>query len=372
MKYLNDIEKNKEEESIIGAMSDSEFSEKLKEIMATDMTDDELFYWLYNLTMAAYDIEPYNNPYSKGRIKRWNDLANIWGSCAEVRDEPNLFTLALHRIHRGVDSTDFPERLPVQMVDEVEKALLQDGECFKGWKSNDYYRDAFDSLTYQYRLGGRHSLARRLDWYLRYLRNRTWLYVAYKGKLPPTVDLAHYTRAEFVSAKKHATIFAEYHNYKAVISKLIPEAAMWDESQWLDERLLRKSLKLLYGVTLRDFSEEMDQIITFLMELWCYRTTSINKLLSITSMPDSLMNVIWPGSTQREVTNLLCLAYSRVKSAHTYLGRYGRAVHGCTWEKLRKSWLYKRCKEWVYNGELVDAAPRTKRIVFEIESDLAA
>ena len=364
------ISNDKRNVSVIGAMADFEFCEELKEIMATDMSDNELFYWLYSSTMAVYDIEPGNNPCSKGYVKRWNDLADIWGSCAEARDEPNLFMLALHRIHWGVEFADFPKNIPSQMVDEVEKQLLRDGECFRGWRANDYYRDAFEHFVVQYRFGIKPKKIRRMEWYLRYLRNRTWLYVAYKGTVPPTIDLAHYTREEFVSAKKHATIFAEYHNYKTVISKLIPEAAMWNESQWLEEHLLQKSLKRLYGVTMRDFSEEMDRIITFLVELWCYSKTSINILLSITSMPDSLMNAIWPGNTQREVTKLLCLAYSRVKSANTYLGKYGRTVYGCSWGKLRESWLYKRCREWVLDGELTDAAPRTKKITFEIECNL--
>ena len=372
MKHHNHLKNYKDEVNTIGAMSNTEFREGLAEILEEDMSNDELFCWLYSLTMTVYDIEPGDNLCSKGCVKRWNDLADIWGSCAEARDEPNLFMLALHRIHWGVESADFPKTIPPQMVDEVEKALLRDGKCYRGWKANDYYRDAFDHFVAQFIIGVRCKKVRWLEWYLRYLRNCTWLYVVYKGKTPPTIDLAHYTREEFVSAKKHAAVFAECHNYETVISKLIPEAAMWNELQWLDGHLLKRSLKHIHGITMRNFAEEMDWIITFLVELWCYKKTSINKLLSITSMPDTMMNAIWPEHTQREVTNLLCLAYSRVKSANTYLGKYGRTAYGCSWKKLRESWIYKRCREWVYNGELTDAAPRTKKIVFEIESNLAA
>lgn len=372
MKFDKSCMTHMNENCVIGAMSNEDFHAEIMRTMYEDMSDDECFHWLYALTMIVYDIKPTDNPCSKGKVKRWRNLADIWGRCAETRAEPNLFMLALHKIRWGIHPNNFPKEIPVEMVDTVEKALIRDSECFKGWKINDYYCDAFDNIVYQYLPIGKSVPRQRSDWYLKYTRNHTWLHVVYKCEAPPTIDLANYTRAEFVSAQKHATIYAEYHSYKMVISKLIPDASSWNEVQWLDERLLYRKIQKLYGVSMRDFSKELDRVISFLVELWYYKTTSIVRLLLIKNIPDALMEAIWPQNTQREVTTLLCLAYSRVKSAHTYLGKYDRKVYSCSWEKLCESWIYNRCKEWVCNGELADAAPRTRKIVFEIESGIAA
>lgn len=372
MKISKNSSTHENKTGAVKEMLDSEFHAIIADILAEDMSADEYFAWLYGLTLAVYNLDTKDAACSKGRIKRWSDLADIWGRCAADRGEPDLFLLAIHKVHWGIHVADFPESIPMEMVETVKSMLLQNGEPFNGWKRNKYYRDAFDTVVCQYRPVGGRVPTKRSDRYMRYIRNHTWLEVAYKREKPPTIDLANYTRAEFVSAKKHATIFAEYQRYKLVISKLIPESQYWDEADWVNEKLIYSKFKKIYGMPIKTFVKELDHVIGFLEELWYYDTTSIVKLLSIKNMPDSLMAIIWPQRTQREVTNLLCLAYSRVKSANSYLDKYGMKVHGCTWKKLRESWVFNRCKKWVYNGELTDAAPRTKKIVFEIESNLAA
>lgn len=354
----------------IGAMSDAEFRATIMDILNEGMSEDECFVWLYALTMSVYDIEAKENPCSKGRVKRWSDLANIWGRCAEVRGEPNLFALAIYKIHWGVYPNNIPESIPIDMVEAVEDALLQDGESYSGWKRNQYYRDAFESVVdWSYQPGNGWN---RPLWHSHYIRNRTWLRIVYKQVAPRAIDLSHFEWREFTATKKHANIYHECKGYEMIVSRLLPEALTWQDAQWSDEHLLRRKLKSKLNVDATVYSKEFDHIIDFLKELWYYKETSVVRLLSIKNMPDALMEAIWPVHTQHEVTNLLCLAYSRVKSAHTFLGKYDMRVHGCAWSKLRESWIYNRCKEWVYNGELTDAAPRTSKIVFEIESGIAA
>lgn len=354
----------------IGTMSEEEYHAAILEVLGEGMSDDECFAWLYALTMSVYDLDANDNPCSKGRIKRWSDLANIWGRYAEIRGEPNLFVLAIYKIHWGVYPKNNPASIPIEMVEAVENALLIDGESYSGWKRNQYFRDAFERIAdWSYQLGN--GLKRPL-WHARYIRNRTWLRIIYKQVAPGAIDLSHFKWREFTANKKHANIFSECNGYEMIVSRLLPEALTWQDAQWSNENLLRRRLEDKLNVDATVYSKEFDNIIDFLRELWYYEETSVVQLLSIKNMPDALMEAIWPVNTQREVTNLLCLAYSRVKSAHTYLGKYNMRVHGCTREKLRESWIYNRCKAWVYNGELADAAPRTSKIVFEIDSGIAA
>lgn len=173
--------------------SEAEFHAKTAEILEEDLSIDESFIWLYTLTMAVYDLEEKENPCSKGCIKRWSDLGNIWGRCAEKRGEPNLFMLALHKIHWGVYPKNFPKHIPVEMVEYLERALLQDNEYNKGWKKNDYYHDAFANVVNQGCPVGDRMLRNRSFWYCRYISNRTWLTVVYKGREAPAIDLSNYT-----------------------------------------------------------------------------------------------------------------------------------------------------------------------------------
>lgn len=368
---MKELFSSEHEANAVGAMDNVEFREELMKCLEEEMTETEKFCWLYSMTMAIYDLEELDYPCSKGHIKRWCDLADIWGRCAASRGEPNIFVLAIHKIHWGVYPANFPEHIPLEMVEVVERALIQNGEDYRGWKMSMYYYEAFDLVIEQVRPLGKHVPAKRLEWYLKYIRNKTWLRIAYKETAPPTVDLSHYTRSEFVAARKHAEIYSECRGYETVITKLIPDAASWDQSQWSNERLLYKHLEHIYGITMERYAREFNSTIDFLIELWYYQTTSIKHLLEIKDMPDALMKAIWPNRTQHDVTKLLALAYSRVKSAHTYLSKYNINVHGCTWKKLVNSWIYKCCRNWVYGGTLFDAMPKTRKNILEIESGIA-
>ena len=344
-------------------------SEIMDELVA-DLTDDESFAWLFAATLAVYDLELKNIRCSNGRFKRWSDLANLWGKCAALRGEPNLFILALHKIHWGIFPSDFPTGIPVEMIVEVQRVLQKNNDAHKAWKSNRYYRDAFENVLNQPRPVGAQVPRYRLEVFLKYIRNRTWLDIAYKHRTPPAINLAHYTRTEFISAKKHATIYEACHAYEAVIVRLFPEATAWENKQWRNERLLYKLFKNKYGVTTKKHVQEIDKVIEFLMEFWYFGKISIYHMLRIEFMPDSLMETIWPENTKYAVTECLRLAYSRVKSAYTYLGKRGLEVHSCTWDLFENSWLFGRCRRWVYNNDLDGAAKGIKRIVLDTESGI--
>ena len=329
--------------------------------------DNDIFAKLFAATLGIYGLEVSECLCSKGHIKRWNDLADLWGSCAADRDEPNILMIAIHRIHWGIYPKNLPKKIPVEVIDDVMALLKKEGNAHRGWKHNRYYRDAFAEVIEQRRPVGKHAPKERLGWFLRHIRNCSWLQIVYHGAEPPSIDLSHYSRGEFMAAKKHAIIFNEVYGYETVIKKLVPEASSWDEIQWRDERLLYKRLRELYNLEMNNYNYEFDKLIDFLMELWHYNTTSIACLLCIKDVPEKLMAAIWPVSTKYEVTKLFCLAYGRVKSVDSCWGKYGVTGYYCNWNSFQNSWIYQRCKEWAYNKELEGAAPRTASIIFNID-----
>lgn len=352
-------------------MNDSEFSAALSEAMSLSLTEDELFYWLYSTTMAIYNLDPKTHPCSKGKVKRWTDLADLWDSCAEANNELDMFMLAMHKIHWGVLPKNCPSNIPVGVIDAIADELLKNSSAYRGWKKSPSFDNALDFVIYQTRPIGTRAPKQRSRWYLKYVRRRTLLSIVYKNTPPPIIDLSNTSYREYRSAKKHASIFADVKNYESVIINLVPEASQWDANQWCDEKLLYKKLKAHYGLDIASHSSDFDSLITFLISLWCYGRRSISALLLIEDIPDTLMQIVWPQNTKYEVSKLLCFAHGRVKATSTYLKNYSHFKSYCTQEYLKDSWLYNRCLDWVQARDYDGLAPKTKSIVFEVGINLS-
>lgn len=351
-------------------MTDSEFSAALSEAMSAPLTEDELFYWLYSTTMAIYNLDPKTHPCSKGKVKRWTDLADLWDSCAEANNELDMFMLAMHKIHWGVLPKNCPSNIPVDVIDAIADELLKNSSAYRGWKKSPSFDNALDFVIYQTRPIGTRAPKQRSSWYLKYVRRRTLLSIVYKNTPPPIIDLSNTSYREYRSAKKHASIFADVKNYESVIINLIPEASQWDANQWCNEKLLYKKFKAHYGLDIASHSRDFDSLITFLISLWCRNKKSMNPLLLIEDIPDTMMYAIWPQSTKTEVSNLLSTAYRCAKATSSFLKTRPNFYSHCTYENLKTSWLYKRCLNWVQAKDYDGLAPKTKSIVFELSINL--
>ena len=119
-------------EKSMNNMTDSEFAVILAEFASEEMNEEEAYSWLYAVTLAVYEINTQDAKCSKGTIKRWRDLADLWGACAAERTEPNIFSLAIHRIHWGVYPNDYPQYIPTDVVDEVIKLIKKDSNAYRG------------------------------------------------------------------------------------------------------------------------------------------------------------------------------------------------------------------------------------------------
>lgn len=351
-------------------MTDSEFSAALSESMSAPLTEDELFYWLYSTTMAIYNLDPKTHPCSKGKVKRWTDLADLWDNCAEAKGEPNLFVLAIHKVHWGIYPKNCPENIPLEVIDAVVAELLKNGAAFRGWKKSPCFDDSLYEVINQAHPVGKRSPKKRSRWFLTHICRRTLLQIIHKNAAPPIIDLSNYSHWEHRSAKAHAEAFADVHNYEAVITTLIPEAGNWSDPQWRDEKFLYKKLEEYCGLDIATHYRDFDSLITFLVALWCYGRRSISALLLIEDIPDTLMQIAWPQNTKYEVSKLLCFAHGRVKATSTYLKNHSYFKSYCTQEYLKDSWLYNRCLNWVQAKDYDGLAPKTKSIVFELSINL--
>jgi len=363
---------NKRDYLPISALSESEFHAELKDMLDEEMTEDETFLWLFDLTCEVYNIDQHKIQCSNGMIKRWRDLADLWGSCASARTELNMFELAFHKIHWGILPHNFSVAFPAEAIDTVANMLKDTGNPSRGWRLNHYYRKAFKNIIILNHPIGMGAPRKRSEWFLRYVCARTWLEVAYHGTEPSAFDLSRYTQSELKSAKKHAKIYADVSAYETVMTRLIPEASSWNDKEWRNERLLYNKLKNLYSLDSTDGYSDFDGIVSFLVDMWYYNVTSVKKLIEINAIPDSMLAAIWPRDTKQAVIKLLHLAHGRVKSATTFRNHYGLPEYGCTAEKLKSSWVFNICRSWLYSGDLSVKETKTRKIIFEYETGIVA
>lgn len=353
-------------------MTDSEFSAVLNEAMSVPLTEDELFHWLYSITLAVYDIDSSTYPCSKGSVKRWHDLANIWGRCAESRGEPNLFILAVHLIHWGIYPCNCPTNIPHMMISAIANELLTDCTAFLAWKKNPYFYDAYNfvvKLTYPI---GSCAPVQRSQWFLKYIRLRTLLRIIYKNNAPPVIDFIDYSHWEVWSAQKHSAAFSAVRDYEAVIRKLILASSSWTDAQWSDEQFLYKEVYASIGLNVSSCPSAFDALIDFLIAYWGHGKTSISSLLRIRKLPSKSMHLIWPINTRYEISKLFCFAYGHAKATTSFLKERKYLHSFCTLKELKHSWIYRCCKNWVYSGKFNDLAPNTKKFIFEIDANISA
>ena len=63
---------------------------------------------------------------------------------------------------------------------------------------------------------------------------------------------------------------------------------------------------------------------------------------------------------------------NKVNTINTYLEKYHTPVHCCSWSRMKTSWIFNRCRLWVYSDDVIHLAPGAKQKVMELDMGLVA
>lgn len=303
---------------------------------------NRIFGEMVKLTRELLALTPDQVICSKGKVKRWADLADVWMSYFEEACEYSVLEMAIHKIYWGV----YPEPMRsayVPLVELVENELLSDGPAYRAWRHHISYRFAFSSMRDKGKslvcYGSRpHSFI-----FHSYQNARFWYNVVYKRRKPGLIDPATASLHQMKAAKTHDRICAICEGFERAVNCLIPESKDWSDKQWLNDLHIRRALKKHYNKTYADFDPDFEILMSGLINKFYYNApVHMAQLLELGDIPMAMVSKIWPVNTAAELEKLFLRAACQAQIAETRMQngssyRYGQH----SYQKLRNSWLYK-------------------------------
>lgn len=302
---------------------------------------------MISLTRRLFCLSAKDTPCSRGDKKRWEDLADIWVQCANENCEYSIFEMALHKIYWGV-YPDYTNNKYIPLLQLVEKELLSNGPAYNAWKYHKAYRFAFDFVKNQDKALVSRGPRPHSRIFSCYQNSRFWFKLVYKGQAPGSINPTMASMHDLKAAKIHADIYAVCDGFEKAINCLIPSSVNWTDEQWLNDLYIRRALKQLYGITYKDYDRNFEILITGLINKLHYNSPIyLAQMLSIDSLPMTMVQKIWPNGTTDELCKLFLQAGSRAQCAERrILNGTSRRTGLYSYQKLQNSWLY----AYIYNA----------------------
>ena len=259
------------------------------------ITSNGNFAKLYDLTLKILNLTDFPDGTFSQDGNIWLELANVWAKHCEVRSE-GIFLEAVHHIMWGIPSYKYDPDYE-KIIQLVVEELLKDGDSFAAW---DCCPECMSAITL---MGdGTTPLSDNCDDYCLSIEHYEYLRAKMLWKI-------QYSKPKYASESencKHAIL-----KYESAIKKVIPDASMWNEAYWYNERHIHDALTELYGVDYSDDFVEYGRILLLLMkhdanEL-IYARAEVWFASNIKRMPMSLAEVIWPEDTEGKIEEMFLL-----------------------------------------------------------------
>ena len=311
--------------------------------------------------------QKYFDKYYRDTGKRWLDLARVWDKVFTCKKH---FVLAsvVHKIMWGVFPYESSDQKFRHLLKLVEEELLRDGEASHAWNKWRTFKNVLAGVTDSSVSLGSSGLNTHFIMHYRYLRDHALKEIRCSEGDP------------FEMAKCHADCAA----YEDAVSLLVPDSKNWTRQQWGDDFVLAGEIERLYGV---DFSEtweseaQFDRVIN-LIQAWrkCGATADVYwYATNITSLPEDIIQCIWPENTAGVLADILIDAYNLLvdyeKAGEPFADRKSSWIDPLYhFERVafKASWLFKYVRDCYYRGAYdVEVGTKLRRIIFDIEMTAA-
>ena len=313
-----------------------------KNLCGTDTAKyNEIFNEMLRLTVRIFGLSSNDLQCSRGAKKRWEDLADIWVKYANEDCEYSIFELALHKIYWGI-YPNYTDDRHIPLLQLVEKELVSDGPAYQVWRYHKAYREAFKLIKNRCEALVKRGPRPHSYIFASYQNSRFWYKVVFKGRAPENVNPATASMRELKAAKIHADIYIICNGFEKVINCLIPASVNWTDEQWLNDLNIRRALKQLYGYTCKPFERDFEVLmIALINKLYHNAPIFLGQLLSLSSLPMSMVQRIWPNETAGELNKMFLQAGSRAQcSERKLLNGTSHRAGLYSYKRLQNSWLY--------------------------------
>ena len=325
---------------------------------------NKLFYKLLAATCSILSVPADSFTISKGKKKRWRDLAAIWKNNPAVFN--NVFYSALHHIQLG----KYPHGGALKQEGDfgalLEEAILRDPDAFPAWKSLPAFRDSFRNIQAELLLRCDLSSASHSSTITYFLYNRLMVLTFYRDPACAQVDLARVSSRDLHRAKSAAVVRSEYFRFMAAMKKLVPEAESWDEKCWVSEKKMLTAVHAALGLTFPHDLGLFDQIMEMMMNIVDHRPY-YKQLFVMKSLPDSVITTVWPTDIEKAISR----QFQYWLSSKTRYEKWNR------WHQpeyyndslVQSSWAYRELHKWRNERKI---SHKTKRALMDYGLNIVA
>lgn len=297
--------------------------------MAKTSTSTIRFERIYKLTEQICSIDPSVNfdQVVKQKKERWNILLEIWRNNSKKLGS-NIFLNPFSHLFFGEYFTHKPHHT-MQLLNEIETALLDDKEAFLVWSQSKVFQNALNTVFNKKYHPSAFCSLQVSQGIARLLKGKD---IFFFSKAP---IIGYYWPLRLADVQKHTS--AAIH-LKKRITKILPRSKKWLPEQWADYQFVCNRIHKLYGL---DYSEDrrlMDPIFS-LIEYSNNKTTKIYiPRIAEATINEALMKAIFGSAAETTILNLF-------KQASDFYDEDGIVTID-----IRNSWIYHTINNWVYDN----------------------
>jgi len=287
---------------------------------------------------AALASTPVNCiPLSKGRLKRWTDLANYWAAQPNVF--PDLFYEVIFHIARGRYSHSAASVKP--LLAHIEEALLNDTDALSEWRCIKAFKDAFSLVT----IDIRHAPLRWKSNVMRdFVERRLYSLLIYRNSPIPTLTLKlSRNHRAYKSLVRQLEIQSAYTRFIEIMDLLVPDCHKWSAYQWTSEKYIFSQIQAVHGIDYSKNPTEFDKMMT----MFRYKLEGIpyyRDLFSIKILPSSIATIIWPDGMEKDI----CKQFNIACRVRPYVSLEGilDVSNLLAPQNILDSWAYNQMETW--------------------------
>lgn len=281
-------------------------------------------------------------------IKSWSDVIKAWGF-------PSLFTQyilsnPLYHIFCGEYCSSIPDD-KMELVKEIEAAILYDEEALYYWTQNDKFIIALRRIYYRI-MGGPNTL--HPTKYTRFQFYQGLIRIFDGKKLSETGYKNIEKTLKTFSLDRLPVYKAEKEKFKDMIGTIIPESHGWDDHDFYNNTTVCNAINNKYDLNITSaarYTEPLFILMRYHAGLKVY-PTEIQEIITADISYDSA-NIILGEHTDSVIYDMFFNNIDFVKKHYDI-------------SSVRKNWMYKTMYTWLENKEhpLYD---KVKTFIFNLE-----
>lgn len=322
-----------------------------KEFDPLKKASEELFSSIYELTLKICGKSSNDVPVSDKFFDCWNEILEVWRTYKKQLGYDVIYA-AVHHITWAVYHVEQLSEDEKELLHLVEKAILEEGYAYERWSRSCDLDEALSCMLDMAYLKPKEK-GNGSACFGKYIYLKAFCRIKLKNRniKAPLEGMGKHDMRVFnrsIEAREYVR------DFEFAIKRLLPDAKMWPEQDWLNEKKIYSEIKCAHGVDYcRDF-KEFDTMIEMFCMMLNYKTYD-SRLIELNEFPKSMASCFWKLHTDKKAEAFFWRMYNRCMLLKDSMNKkYSKAT-------FLNSWVYKQFSTGAYNLSI-----ETKKKVFEM------